>query len=240
MVQVESKIFNVVVVGCGGTGSQFLPYFFQLVSNVSNINRITLVDGDKFEEKNTANQKCLKSDAGLNKALGLATRYNHIYDTRASSYGRYLRTPEELMGLTDRGRYGECLIIIGCVDNNSTRKLISETCSMLADDFREIIYIDSGNGDIDRVGQVVTGYRKDGEVVLLDVCDIFPSVSVEDENLKTMNSCTRLSSDHPQNISTNVFCASTLFAIFTNIVVFNKIESNMTYINVEKLTMSSR
>lgn len=240
MVQIESKSFNVIVVGCGGTGSQFLPSFLQLASNTRNIKNITLIDGDKFENKNTINQKCLKSDAGLSKALGLASRFNHIYDMHILAYSRYLRTEEELMTIANNGLYNEGLIIVGCVDNNSTRKLISNACTRLSDRFKEVIYIDSGNGDIDRIGQVVTGYRKDGEVVLLDVCDIFPKVSEPDEDLKTINSCTRLASDHPQNISTNVFCAAILFASITNIVVFNKIENNITYANVEKLTMSSR
>lgn len=236
----DKESYHIVVIGCGGTGSQLLPSLFQLASNTNRIESITLVDGDHFEPKNCANQKCLIEEAGDNKATALATRFSYIYpNLNINSYPYYIKNVDDLLSLT---RYYSSTIYIGCVDNNSTRKLISECFNIVgkSTSFKSAIYIDAGNGDINRSGQVIVGCYNNGEKVTKSVTDLFPEVLNEDEDLQNITSCTRISSEHPQNIATNILSANIIFATLTNIIMFDKIEKSIIYFDVDKIVVSSR
>jgi tRNA A37 threonylcarbamoyladenosine dehydratase len=64
---------RIVLVGCGGIGSQLLPPLVRyLASRPEPRALLVLVDGDVFEAKNLVRQACSKGDLGSNKAEGLA------------------------------------------------------------------------------------------------------------------------------------------------------------------------
>lgn len=236
----SNECINIVIIGCGGTGSQLLPLLCQLLSNLSNRKRITLTlaDGDDFEDKNCINQKCLPDEVGMNKAEALAERLGFIYEDLTIKFvDNYIRTTKQL---NSAFKNYDLNILVSCVDNNSTRKMLNNYFDMAVGWKERLIYIDSGNGDIDRIGQIITGYTEDGDIISKPVASYFPEIMNDDEDLSKMQSCTRISSEHPQNIATNIMAASIVFSVLTNVLMYRKLEKGIIYFDVDKHFMVSR
>lgn len=76
---------SIVVIGCGGTGSWFVPKLIKIIADALRREkfsdmadrsfRIVLVDGDEVSAKNLIRQNFHHLDVGKNKAAVLATRY---------------------------------------------------------------------------------------------------------------------------------------------------------------------
>lgn len=243
----DTKV-NITVVGCGGTGSQLLSPLMQLCSNVSSkINKITLVDGDVFEAKNVQNQRCLLDEVGENKAEALAERYTYIYDNlKINYYSDYARNLKDLQNIVYPSKFvgynRNISILISCVDRNSSRKLFHEYFELAKNEGHNLVYIDAGNGDTNRVGQVITGYTCDKKVYSRPVADYFPDILKDEEDLSTLTNenCTQSVSENPQNIATNVLSATIIFSLVTNIISFAKIEKGVIYFDADKHTVISR
>ena len=74
---------NVVIIGCGGTGSRLLPLVSQIMSRGQwndLMPLITLIDGDEVEVKNLTRQNFIREDVGRNKAECLAERYGQAFE----------------------------------------------------------------------------------------------------------------------------------------------------------------
>lgn len=237
------RALNITVIGCGGTGSQFIPLLMQLLSNIKDdirLGDITLIDGDHYEVGNLANQKCTEDEVGMNKAEALAERYEYIFENLTIKYvNDYIRTIKQLKSIVNVRSSNN--LVICCVDNNALRKLCHE---LFEDTVKEkgssLILIDSGNGDINRVGQIVTGYTERGEVLSRPVASYFREILDDKEDLTKMTTCTREVSEHPQNIATNVLAASMLFCVVTNVLTFGKIEKGIIYFDADKHSVISR
>ena len=72
---------NVIVIGCGGTGSRVIPWIAQYLATLPStlVPTLTLIDGDIVEPKNLSRQNFIQEDVGLNKAVVLADRYSDAY-----------------------------------------------------------------------------------------------------------------------------------------------------------------
>lgn len=78
---------------------------------------------------------------------------------------------------------GPQTILIGAVDNNRSRQM----CHEVFQESRNIIYIDSGNGEY--TGQIVCGIRKNGRTITKPVAGIYPDILQGDEKFPTELSC---------------------------------------------------
>lgn len=233
----KDNLYRVIVVGCGGTGSHFIPFLMQLYNNnnINNILEVILIDGDVYETKNTQNQKCLPQEASMNKAQATVERFNIIYPNLKLKYiDDYITDKKQL----DKYIEGPT-ILISCVDNNASRKLFSNLFNEYIG-YSDLIYIDSGNGTVTRNGQVVIGYRSENKTHLKCVGDIYEEVTKDKDDISEVGTCMRISQDHPQNIATNVLAATTIFTIVTNILMFRKIESNIVFFNADTHNMVAR
>lgn len=232
----KNNVYSVLIVGCGGTGSQLIPFLMQLYNNCKNIKEVILVDGDIYEPHNQANQKCISTDMTINKAKVLANRYNLVFPELNVSYiDEYITDDKILKKLS----YDNELIIVGCVDNIASRKIIDNFFQSYSG-YKDLIYIDSGNGTDDRKGQVITGCKIRGKKVLNSVGDIISEIHSNVDDINTVGTCMRISKDNPQNIATNVLAATTIFTLLTNIFTFNKIEANLIYFNADTHSMIAR
>lgn len=144
-------IQDVIIVGCGGTGSRIIAPLIQTIKQArSSIDPcIYLVDGDIVEEKNLTRQNFIKPDVGRNKAIVLAERYSQAMDFPVVS------VPEMVMpngsmaqrinaSCRSQGRRtltGARRIVIMCVDSIDARLNILKSISS-----KDII-IDAGNED---------------------------------------------------------------------------------------------
>ena len=256
----DDYIYEIVVVGGGATGSQLLPFLTQLLANM-NKHSIRIVDGDIFEKKNSVNQKCTHLDENKPKATVLGSRYKRVYpDINISHVEEYIKDKDQLKRYLNIGPVYDTKtvpILIGCVDNNATRKIFNE----VFEELDNIIYIDSGNGTEQRIGQTVVGYKKkvsvtaekitesgnlfktteyESRLILPPVSEIFPDILEDKETVDKALSCGAVVDEHPQNISTNVLAATNLFLTLTNILKFNKIQSHVSYFDADKQSLISR
>lgn len=125
------------IVGIGGTGSLLARDLPQLLMS-SHGHEMVLIDGDVVERKNMIRQRFQAHDIGSNKAIALAKKINSFYPVECEAMDLYL-TSKELLSKIQKS--SAVPVIIGCVDNDSTRRLMEKT-------FRAIdtgVYIDSAN-----------------------------------------------------------------------------------------------
>lgn len=246
--------FNILLIGTGATGSQLLPFLTQLLNNFVGTHPLTIMDGDIFEEKNLKNQKCTVMDIASAKAKVLAERYQLVYQDLEIRYvDEYALTKDRIIELLRMDPNG-FPVLIGCVDNNASRKLFNEVFN--DNRIKDLIYIDSGNGTEDRSGQIVVGYKASKSVqdtdadnsryyvtkhipykVLKPVCDIFPSILKDEDTLDKLTSCTQVVDEHPQNIATNVMAASTMFTVLNELIAFKRINSHIIYFDAQDTTI---
>jgi PRTRC genetic system ThiF family protein len=167
---------DVIVVGCGGNGSYIIPQMMRFIKTLmERVNRpieagqrrtssnlkfeITLIDGDNIEQKNLVRQNFIAPDVGKNKAIVLAQRYGKAFGLEVGAIDRYL-DKEMAENLIWQGNT-RSQIILGCVDNNATRKVLHE---LIVDkpkydyvNMNHLFWIDVANETFD--GQLSIGYR---------------------------------------------------------------------------------
>ena len=82
---------NVIVIGCGGTGSRVIPFIAQYMSTLPEIlsPTLTLIDGDDVEAKNLSRQNFIEEDVGLMKSDVLASRYGDAYGVNVLSIAKF-------------------------------------------------------------------------------------------------------------------------------------------------------
>lgn len=98
------------IIGCGGVGSWLAPALVRLVG----AHNITLVDGDKLEEKNLDRQLFSAADIGKNKAEALASLLN------CKGHGGWYDASTFIHTDTDW--------LLCCVDNNPARSEVLRAC----------------------------------------------------------------------------------------------------------------
>ena len=144
--------FNIVVVGCGGTGGFVAEGLCRLLSG-SDI-PIILIDHDRVEPHNLVRQNFYAGDLGKFKSQALAERLSRQFGRRivfsVYPYMHDLVREDYGAGLHRRAVQG---IIIGCVDNASARRDIARTLDW------GNWWLDAGNGFSS--GQVLLGNAKD-------------------------------------------------------------------------------
>jgi len=144
---------EIILVGCGGTGSWLIPHLFRLVKlyQKKGINTaLTLFDPDFVEERNCDRQNFAPAEIGKNKAETIALRYNLSLGCEAIAYPEPF-TAKKLMYQVDRRNY----LIIGCVDQIEGRASIVEHFKQFPHKTEYDWYLDCGN-HFD-TGQVLIG-----------------------------------------------------------------------------------
>lgn len=89
---------NVILIGCGGTGSRVVPLITQYLSTFPEIlaPTFTLIDGDDVEPKNLARQNFIQEDVGRMKAEVLAERYGEAYGVNVVAINKFYNMVPEI------------------------------------------------------------------------------------------------------------------------------------------------
>lgn len=234
--KLESKDYQIIVVGVGGTGSNLLSPLSRLLNYNKDNNELILIDGDIYEKKNQRNQNISVKQIGMAKSEAMC-RIIQARDpeVECSYIDKYITDKEMLVNIINNKR--KVPILIGCVDNNSSRKIMHEV--FYDNRISSIIYLDSGNGTDQRIGQVITGYKEKGEVKLKPVGDFFPDILINNDTVEKETSCAATMHEKPQNIATNLMAATILFNAINCIIKYNYIVSNKTFFNCENCTIES-
>jgi PRTRC genetic system ThiF family protein len=147
----DSDTVNLVLVGCGGTGSWLAPAVARvgrLLRDSRGLDvRINFVDPDLVEEKNVYRQNFSNAEIGESKAFALAFRYGLSWGMPIVANPRRLAEGKRWLP----GGYEQTTVFLGCVDRASARQEIRD--SMVGGDW----WIDCGN-EADN-GQVLIGCK---------------------------------------------------------------------------------
>lgn len=224
---------HLVIVGIGGTGLYVLQQAARMLYGLKELGRevpgVLLIDGDTVERKNLVRQYFLEADLGRNKALVAAERYATAYGLSISALPEYLDYDTSL-----NERIYEGAIVVGCVDNSATRKLLHERLSA----YKHVVYVDSGNAaasvpedpehidryDLARIrdsgwqGQVLAGVRTDGETRIPFPGEVLPDLIEGDDRLPHEVACGETTISEPQRHLTNLFAATTVLAYLTPLI----------------------
>lgn len=200
---------NIFVVGCGGTGGHLIPHLARFVATqqkeITKKINLVIADGDIVEQKNLSRQNFVMGDLGKNKAAVMASRYSRAFGFEITAVTKDIEKVEDFHNFSSH--YGQSLII-GCVDNNASRKIINQRFN----DGHTCFWIDSGNEE--SVGQVVCGFTGisysggRNPICMPSVFEVFPEMATEDAKFNSELSCADRAQSAPQNMQTNVTAAT--------------------------------
>lgn len=200
-----SKTRKVKVIGAGGIGSYLIEPLARYLSYTEGDAEITVIDGDQYEQKNSARQQF---HACENKADHTASRLKGQFPkVHFRSKGQYLTGDNVISSV----REGD--IVFLCVDNHATRKLVSDRCEELDN----VTLISGGNDYTD--GNVICYGRKDGKDVGKAPTKLFSSIAKPtDENPGEVSAdrqgCEQMAESAPQLLFMNLAIASTMLNCF--------------------------
>lgn len=238
--------YRIIVIGCGGTGAHLIPDLVRAAAFAPSPIELIFVDGDRVEAKNITRQNFISKDQGKNKAAIMAQRYGQAFGMEISYLDRYLERVKDLTDILDKDRKlplrdlysyrsgGQ--LIISCVDNNETRRLIHKV-SVSSVTNNTGWWLDSGNEtDFGQVilsffsrGQQTDGNYRQEEIIqtvdairrgygtgklgwLPQITEIFPQILEAKGSAKPDVSCVEQAEADPQNILINRLAAANLLS----------------------------
>ncbi|WP_422452228.1 PRTRC system ThiF family protein [Endozoicomonas sp. ALC066] len=140
---------RVLLIGCGGTGSEMLDALHRIHICLKELGgyglNVTVYDDDTVEPNNIGRQRFWKDDVGQNKAVVSVQRINYCSGLQWQAIPFRFK-PEML-------RQGDCDLIITAVDSGKLRYELGQEASLVKS---EAIWMDAGVGSKD--GQVICGH----------------------------------------------------------------------------------
>jgi PRTRC genetic system ThiF family protein len=237
---------NLVLIGCGGTGSWLAPtvarYARLLTENFDRDVKVTFVDPDRIEPKNVYRQNFAEAEIGLYKAETLAFRYGLAWGVSIIAMNTAFTWD---MGLPETQYANMLSVYIGCVDNTQARRTIH--ARVLQNKHRETRWwLDAGNKKT--VGQVLIGrglYSDEKPLVFDGLCTWSPLPSIQHPELvdeldvpeeriandKANLSCAELAMRGSQSLSINCRMAAAAGEMLGKFLLTNDLEYYASYID---------
>lgn len=226
---------HIIVLGCGGTGAYTIAFLARILSTMERPPRLTIVDGDIVEEKNLLRQHFISQDIAQNKAEVLAERYAAAFGLTINAVPQEIKTSKELVEVCGPGNIK---LIIGCVDNNASRKLIYDT--YFNNKIKQDVYwIDSGNEE--KNGQVVVGFQNnsykdtDSYFCLPCVMELYPEMLEGQQRFNSDLSCAERAVSSPQNMMTNITAATIITNYAQKIIFGEPLKSHATSFSINNV-----
>jgi PRTRC genetic system ThiF family protein len=226
--------FRFHVIGAGGTGGYVIRDLSRLLYALTKRDdtfdfEFIIYDGDEVEEKNLLRQNFLPHDLGKSKAEVMALRHSSAFGIPIYSCNTFL-DEEKMNDIVNstwtKGNREIINIVIGCVDNNNARRIISKEISSsikhvssyrFEEDMFHTYWIDAGNKRTS--GQVIFGGR---EIPI--VTSVYPDILDPEKDSKVKVSCAEALMDDEQNIFVNLMAAN-LSLNFVRKIIFNEVTS---------------
>ena len=196
------KTRKVKVIGSGGIGGHLIEPLARFLSYTEDNCEVTVIDGDKFEERNKERQRFTSCE---NKADHTVAQLKEQFPkVHLRSKGEYV-TEDNVITTVREGD-----VVFLCVDNHATRKLISDRCEELDN----VTLISGGNDYTD--GNVILYRRQNGKDVGRPPTKLYQKIAKpEDKNPGVLTDeerlgCQREAQTNPQLLFTNLAIASTM------------------------------
>ncbi len=148
--------------------------------------------------------------------FGLETEYLPSFVESEEQLRQFLTPEVWRVGIYGQEVIKEMVILLGAVDNNKSRQL----CHRVFHQARELIYIDSGNGEF--TGQVVCGIRQAGRTIYPSIGTVYPDVLEDTDKFPTELSCAEASVSAPQSMAANITAAMAVVSIVYNILALGE------------------
>lgn len=206
------KPLKVKVIGTGGIGlcvlptlSRFLNYSSDQFPSVE----VSLIDGDVFEEKNKARQSF--GELGSKSSVTAAEYSKEFERLQFKDHPTYIDDHNVNQLIKEKD------IVLLCVDNHKTRKLVSDRAAELND----VTIISGGNDWTD--GNVLIHIRRDGKDLTPAMTSKFhPEIANPTDKhpseVVVKKGCQAAAPAAPQLLITNNLIAANMLAAFYNIV----------------------
>ena len=203
---------ELVLVGCGGTGSWLAPAVVRLARLAGDGERevtVSFVDPDTVEEVNIPRQNFCDAEIGRKKAETLAARYSAAWGVEIGVSAEPFR-PHRGVG------WGGVTILIGCVDNAAARKSLAGALKVNRGQGLPLVWwLDCGNSN--EHGQVLLGSASTREGLQRafpspKICNALPSPAMQSPELlkprpegtaKKKMSCAELQAANAQSLAVN-------------------------------------
>lgn len=188
------------IVGAGGISSYLIEPLARYLSYRPDSSEITVIDGDRFEERNKDRQKFTAYENKAVHTVALLKSQFHKISFKAKD--EYLTESNVITNIREND------VVFLCVDNHASRKLISDRCEELQD----VTLISGGNDFTD--GNVIYFSKKNGTNITKPPTELYPEIaSPQDKNpgeSDRTSSCQQEAASSPQLLFTNLAIASTM------------------------------
>ena len=236
---------KILLVGCGGTGSQLARAIARMVYQMKHAGQSTpqvaFIDPDVVEHKNVGRQlfTYAEADAGIHKAEALARRFNFSLGLNIAYYNEAFSVEKHI-------ERGGNTIVLGAVDNHLARQELSR--------LKDSIEIDCGNHH--NSGQVIIGntasmdkvqehfeyaQKHDCKTVsyLPYATTVYPSLLEPEPEPDTTLSCAELTQQGEQSVLINGFIASIAAEYLRKLLHREPITTHCTTFTGDVLSMRS-
>ena len=208
----NKKPLKVKVIGTGGIGLCVLPVLARYLNyNTEKFpaTEVSLIDGDQFEEKNRERQAFV--EAGYKATTTAATYRNEYPSLMFWDHPVYVDDDNVIQLIREND------VVVLCVDNHKTRKLISDR----AIDLKNVTIISGGNDWTD--GNVLIHIRRDGKDLTPPLANKYhPEIQNPTDKhpgeIQQAQGCQAMVASEPQLLITNNLIAANMLAAFYNLV----------------------
>lgn len=243
----SKKYIHVICIGCGGTGGVFLKEFGRFMATCGNPNiLLTMIDGDRVEEKNLQRQPYAKEDIYQFKATSLSEAMRSVYDLKKIyAFPVYLEDVDQLRKIIDIAerdigseeflRKSDFLhILIGAVDNHRARQLMND----FFEEEKDLVYIDAANEYTN--GEVVYSYKRDGKIGAPARAYYFPDILSDRSPRASELSCGVINISNPQHQCTNICAGNLILSKLTRFLCGEDVRFGITYFDIASEDMVFR
>lgn len=228
---------SITVIGAGGNGSHFL-YALAALQDVllqlrGQMLEVNVIDFDKVEKHNCGRQLYFSQEIGMNKAKAITGRINRSYGYDWS--GEDYKVTDKPNGPPNSN------IVVTCVDNIATRKIIAGMARNKAEKKRSyhdhetwLYWLDLGNGK--STGNIVLGtVGQNAENSLPDVFGIFPGLGDQQED--DTPSCGMAEALLKQDLYINKVVATMACHLLKELFTKSTIEWHGAVVDIEEIAM---
>lgn len=214
-----AKKADIICIGAGGTGGNIVKEMIPLLLKNRGLT-LTIVDGDRVEEKNLERQAFVAEDILSFKSRVLADKIQKAYPAlknRIHAVTDYIDTVDEM---PETKHYP---VLVGAVDNHRARQVFVRWFLMQ----RDALWIDSANEF--SYGEVVVSIRHRGKTVSPLRSDIFPEVLTDHSPSASEISCGAINKSSPQHQLTNLVAAGIVTEMLEEAFEKKRIQGGMIY-----------
>ncbi|MCE1255785.1 MAG: ThiF family adenylyltransferase [Anaerolineae bacterium] len=244
LVMPKAGDINIVLIGCGGTGSWLAPsvarYGKLLIDRFNRKVHLFFVDPDMVEDKNIYRQNFCSAEIGRNKAVSLAERFG-------LAWGLGITASDKSFDQFNYDLYAQT-VFIGCVDGPAGRRRILEKYKTKNNN---AWWLDCGNER--NTGQVLLGYHDDRYVsdkkaVIKNICQFLPDPGKQHPELLETNtsepeeniSCAEMALRDAQGLSINQRIAAEAADYLMRMLITLDLRKFATYIDLSSGSCKSR